>query len=114
MAFKTTIIKGETISISLEVTSGSDELVGATISSVLKKAVNNAPPPEAAPVLLTFTTEWRDELGTNIGPGWVLEADTSSLAVGTYITDARITLADGFVDYAEPVVIEIKGRVTVA
>lgn len=113
MAFRTKLYKGESISIACEVVMGVDELVGATARSELKKAAKGGGvPSENAPVVLVLTTEYRAELDIGLGPGWLITGSTATLAPGEYVTDVRITLADGYVDYADPVIVEVLARVT--
>lgn len=107
------LIRGETYSLALEAIEG--EIAGATARADLKRSLNGAAPPDDAPVVATFSVDQLAEVTPGGGPGWVFTLEpgqTSDLEAGSYVADARIELANGFVEQADPVRINVKNRVT--
>ena len=85
MTFRLT--RGETFSLALEELDGTD-LDGATCRADLKAARNGGAPGDQA-------------------------SDTTGLAVGNYVVDARIELTSGFVEVADLQRVQVVERVTI-
>ena len=105
--------RGETISFGLRATPDYDgtEIVTCDI----KAAVNGSDvPPDNAPVVASITPTFVPADGeTRAYWSFIISAEQSSeLAAGRYITDAKITYPDGVVDRADPLGITLSGRVT--
>ncbi len=110
---QSSLIRGETYSLALEAIEG--DLTGATARANLKPALNGGAPPDATPATAAFTASKVDEVTPDGGPGWIFTlspTQTTALAPGSYVADARVTLASGFVDQVDPVRIAVKNRVT--
>lgn len=101
-------IRGETITFGLR---ASDPAYDGTedVTCDIKAAVNgDMVPPENAVVVLSITPVFQ-------GDAWmftITAEQSGALVAGNYITDARVVLASGFVDYPAPLGIRINGRVT--
>ncbi|KUR80747.1 hypothetical protein [Novosphingobium sp. FSW06-99] len=95
---------GATILIGIECFGAiNDDLIGATCVATLKAAVETvdgwAVPPAANAAVATFTPVAR-AASAEVGPGWNLSIDSetsAALPLGTYVTNAVITLANGLV-----------------
>lgn len=95
---------GATILIGIEAAGASDQdLIGATCNAVLKAAVETVDgftvPPADAPEIASFAVVSR-AYSADVGPGWDLQISpdvSAGLAPGTYVTNAVLTLASGFV-----------------
>lgn len=101
-------IRGETITFGLR---ASDPAYDGTetVTCDIKLAVNGAMvPPERDMPVMSVTPAFVDD-------AWlftITAAQSDEMDAGNYITDARVVLATGFVDYPEPLGIRINGRVT--
>ncbi len=92
---------------------GNDDLIGATCVAVLKAAVTTidgfAVPAASAPVVATFTPVAR-AISPDVGPGWDLSIDpvpSAALPIGTYVSNAVLTLASGLVVKTAPLFITL-------
>lgn len=107
--------RGETISIALDLISGSTGDVSA-ISSKLRKLDRGRKTLDAsAPVAATFVPSTRSAVGETPA-GWTLTIDAATsaeLAAGSYVADARLTVAGGTIT-ADPVIVVITEPATVS
>ena len=113
MTFRLT--RGETFSLALEELDHAD-LTGATCRADLKLARNGGAPGDVAPIAASFTVTPSTEVVPGGGAGWVLTigADqTSDLAIGNYVVDAKIELPSGHVEVADLQKVAVAERVTV-
>ncbi|MDR3408482.1 MAG: hypothetical protein P4L68_08290 [Methylovirgula sp.] len=90
-----------------------DDLIGATCAAVLKAAVMTidgfAVPPSTAPTVATFAAAAR-AAAADVGPGWDLSIDpatSAALPIGTYVSNAVLTLASGLVVKTAPLFITL-------
>lgn len=86
------------------------DLAGATCVADLKPAINGNPPPPDTTAAATFQVAYDADL-----PGWVLSLGvdvTDDLAPGVYVTDARVTFANGHVPPTGFVRITVGAEVT--
>ncbi len=114
MSFQTTFTRGESFSLALEATDG--DIAGATCRADLKLTINGEFPPESAAPLMAFSVTAVDEVTPGGNPGWLLSLSpdqTGTLPTGNYVTDAKIIMANGWVEQTDPVTIHVKKRVTV-
>lgn len=105
--------RGETITLALEAVEG--DVTGFTCTADLKLAVNGLPPGDGADIAAAFDVVDVAEVTPDGGPGWILtiEADVAEALVrGVYVADARLELASGFVEQADPIRIDLRERVT--
>lgn len=113
MTFQTSFTRGETFSLALEATDG--DVSGATCEADIKAAVNGQPPADIVPPLEVFAVSPVAEVTPGGGAGWILTltpAQTVDIGPGIYVVDARVTLANGFVEQTDVVRVTVKERVT--
>lgn len=110
--------RGATLRIFLEVFQDDDSLIDGTetVTAVLKALDDEQAdlPGDNAPVAMTLTVTWQAASGDNLA-GWYFTgsaADTGALMRGYYVTDARIVLGNGEVEYAQPVTVDLREHVT--
>lgn len=107
--------RGQHVSVGIEAVKGAAAAADATCAAVLKLAINGKPPPYSVAPVAAFAVVWSDELEPGAGPGWILTLtaeETAALEPEIYVTDARITLASGFVQQTDPIRIDLRERVT--
>jgi len=99
-------IRGETITFGMRADPAFDGT--ETVTCDIKLAINGSVvPPKSAPVVVSITPVFQggDYLFT-------ITPVQSAALQGRYITDARIVMASGFVDYPAPVLIVVAESVT--
>ena len=106
--------RGESVSFGIR--ADDPQFTGAeTVTCDIKLAVNgNMVPPETAAVIVSATPAYSAAVG-DVPAQWLFSLtplQTALLPEGDYITDCKIVLAGGAVDYPAPLSIKIAGRVT--
>jgi|SRR5690606_13061063 len=106
--------RGETFTTILLAASG--EVTGAeVVTASLKKARNGAVPGPTAPVMASFEVTFVAEILPSKKPGWHLTipaAVSDTLTPGDYVSDARVVMANGVIEYSPPNFITVEQRVT--
>ena len=86
-----------------------------TVTSEMKAPLNGSQVPASdAPVLESPTVTFIPAAGGEVAY-WLFSltaSQTEALTEAAYITDARVVYASGAVDYPDPILIKLKGRVT--
>lgn len=108
-----TFQRGETVSIALDAVQGDPLSVTAISAAMRPVAAGRSAIDPATPVAATFSVANRTAAGA-IPAGWTLTlpaAVSGSLAAGTYLADAKLTIGGG-IAITEPVAIRMIDAVT--
>ena len=108
-------VRGETIDLGMR-RLGDQPFDGTEVPACDVKTARNGSmvPPETTPSVLTISPVFVPTEGEQIA-FWLFTisaSESAALAEGKYITDIKLTLADGSVDYALPALIDLNERVT--
>lgn len=106
-----TFTRGETIVIGLQNT---DAVTYNGITAQMKKAVSAVP---SGPKVADFVVTDVPDFGDGLGSGWLLTIPntiSAGLEPGSYLVDARVTFAGGFVEITDMEQVTITTGVTEA
>lgn len=107
-------IRGETITFGIRAADPEFDGTETLTCDVKVSSVGAAVPPESQEAVISITPQYVPTAGDEVAHWLFLLTPEQSemMNAGNYITDTRIEFADGNVDYAEPLRISLKDRVT--
>lgn len=82
---------GETIQLALR------NLDGAEPSEITAKMVANVRGAPSGEPVLTFDIEEKEDLGDDLGPGWLLTGPSDDLEPRSYFVDARLVIGESII-----------------